>query len=62
MKKNIRCLSMNSQELVFYGDFLYPLASDSTLEQYYNEQPEGTYCEELMVCRKKIWETLCKFR
>ena len=54
---------VNEQSRIsFYGDFLYPLASDSTLEQYYNEQPEGTYCEELMVCRKKIWETLCKFQ
>lgn len=54
---------VNEQSRIsFYGDFLYPLASDSTLEQYYNEQPEGTYCEELMACRKKIWETLCKFQ
>ena len=54
---------VNEQSRIsFYGDFLYPLASDSTLEQYYNEQPEGTYCEELMVCRKKIWETLVNSR
>ena len=26
-----------------YGDFLYPLAEDSTLEQYYLEQPEGKF-------------------
>ncbi len=25
----------------FYGDFLYPLASESTLEQYQKEKPEG---------------------
>ena len=30
-----------------YGDFLYPLAEDSTLERYYQEQPEGTFCEKL---------------
>ncbi len=29
-----------------YGDFLYPLAEDSTLEQYYLEQPEGSFCEK----------------
>ena len=30
----------------FYGDFLYPLAKDSTLEEYYLEAPEGSFCEE----------------
>ena len=44
-----------------YGDFLYPLAEDSTLEQYYREQPEGTFCEELKECRTQIWEVLHKF-
>lgn len=42
----------------FYGDFLYPLAVDSVLEQYYKEQPEGDFCEELRACREKIWEVL----
>lgn len=45
-----------------YGDFLYPLAEDSTLEQYYKEQPEGTFCEELTECRTRIWEALHSFR
>ena len=44
-----------------YGDFLYPLAEDSTLEQYYKEQPEGTFCEELIECRTRIWEALHSF-
>ena len=44
-----------------YGDFLYPLAEDSTLEQYYREQPEGTFCEELKECRTQIWEVHHKF-
>lgn len=44
-----------------YGDFLYPLAKDSTLEQYYLEQPEGSFCEELKECRTKIWEALNHF-
>lgn len=42
----------------FYGDFLYPLAKDSTLEQFYREQPEGNFCEELLECRTKIWDVL----
>lgn len=48
-------------KISFYGDFLYPLAKDSTLEQFYLEQPEGSFCEELKACRTKIWETLHKF-
>ena len=42
----------------FYGDFLYPLATDSTLEDYKKEAPEGDMCEELISCREKIWEVL----
>ena len=42
----------------FYGDFLYPLAGDSTLEEYKKEAPEGEMCEELISCREKIWEVL----
>ena len=45
----------------FYGDMLYPLASDSTLEQYYLEKPEGSYTEELKACRTQLWETLRPF-
>ncbi len=45
----------------FYGDFLYPLAKDSTLEEYYREAPEGNFCEELKDCRTKIWEALHGF-
>lgn len=37
--------------LSFYADFLYPLASDSTLEQYYKETPEGDFTPELEQCR-----------
>ena len=42
----------------FYGDFLYPLASESTFEQFLKEKPEGDFCPELLACRKEIWETL----
>ena len=42
----------------FYGDFLYPLATDSTLEDYKKEAPEGDMCDELLTCREKIWEVL----
>ncbi len=45
----------------FYADFLYPLASDSTLEQFYKEAPEGDFTEELEFCRTKIWDAISKY-
>ncbi|MCI9622267.1 MAG: bifunctional fucokinase/L-fucose-1-P-guanylyltransferase [Lachnospiraceae bacterium] len=45
----------------FYGDFLYPLASKSTLEQYMAEKAEGEICEELLTCRKAIWEAISSY-
>ncbi len=48
--------------LSFYGDFLYPLASGATLEQYLLEKPEGSYSDELTICRRRIWEKLSQIR
>lgn len=48
--------------LSLYGDFLYPLASDSTLEAFYKEKPEGEYCQELTEARKVVWELLRPYR
>ena len=48
--------------LSLYGDFQYPLATDSTLEQYYKEKPEGDNSEELMARRKDVWNALRPFR
>ncbi len=59
-KKYSRFVSEKSR-ISLYGDFLYPLAEDATLEQYYLEQPEGSFCEELKVCRTEIWSTLHRF-
>lgn len=44
--------------LSLYGDFQYPMATDSTLEQYYNEKPEGQFCPELTTARTAVWNTL----
>ena len=44
--------------LSLYGDFQYPLASDATLEQFYQEKPEGEYCDELTECRTAVWDAL----
>ena len=39
--------------LSLYADFLYPLEEDSTLEAFYQEKPEGEYCQELTDARKR---------
>lgn len=44
--------------LSLYGDFQYPLATDSTLEAFYNEKPEGEFSSELHECRKAVWDVL----
>lgn len=48
--------------LSLYGDFLYPLAGESTLEQFYQEQPEGEFCDELRNARTAVWNALRPFR
>lgn len=48
--------------LSFYADFLYPLASDSTLEDYYKETPEGEFTQALSSCRTALWEILRPYR
>ncbi len=45
----------------FYGDFLYPLASKATLEQYLKEKAEGEICEELLACRHAIWKAISPY-
>lgn len=44
--------------LSFYGDFLYPMADSATFEEYLKEEAEGEYCDELLDCRKEIWDSL----
>lgn len=45
----------------FYGDFLYPLAKSSTLEEFYVQAPEGEFNDELTECRTEIWDALHEF-
>lgn len=46
----------------FYGDFLYPLAQEATLEEYYIQAAEGELCEELRECRTEIWKKLSGYQ
>ena len=64
VKNNADYLSFANDKarVSFYADFLYPLASGSTIEQYYKEKSEGELTEELHNCRTKLWNTLHKYR
>ncbi len=44
--------------LSLYGDIAYCLAEDSTLEEFYNEKPEGDYCPELTYARTVLWNAI----
>lgn len=48
--------------LSLYGDFLYPLAEEATLDEFYKEKPEGEYCDELTQARTAVWEILRPYR
>lgn len=48
--------------LSLYADFLYPLGSDATLEQFYQEKPEGDFSPELTKCRTAVWNALRPYR
>lgn len=60
-EKKLREFVNEKARISFYGDFLYPLASDSTLDRFYLEKPEGDYTNELHDCRTKIWKALHPF-
>ena len=61
-EKKHRELVNSKVRLSLYGDFQYPLAEDSTLEQFYLEKPEGEYCDELKNAREKVWNVLHPYR
>ena len=48
--------------LSLYADFLYPLAENSTLEDFYKENPEGEFCPELTAARERVWNVLRPYR
>ncbi|MCR4740622.1 MAG: bifunctional fucokinase/L-fucose-1-P-guanylyltransferase [Lachnospiraceae bacterium] len=52
----------NTVRLSLYGDFQYPLAADSTLEEFYKEKPEGEDSPELHDCRSALWNALRPYR
>lgn len=61
-EKKYRAFVNDTVRLSLYGDFQYPLATDSTLTQFYQEKPEGEYSEELKKCRTAVWNALRPYR
>lgn len=47
--------------LSLYGDFLYPLASESTLQDFYGEEAEIEINDAIINARKKVWDALSGF-
>lgn len=48
--------------LSLYGDFQYPMATDSTLEEFWLEKPEGEDSPELRTARAAVWNVLRPYR
>ena len=61
-EEKYRVFVNDNVRLSLYGDFQYPLATDSTLEQFLMEKPEGVYSEALTACRTAVWNTLRPYR
>ncbi len=57
-----RAFVNDTVRLSLYGDFQYPLASDSTLEAYFAEKPEGEFSAQLEACRTAVWDALRLYR
>ena len=54
---------MSMRERVFLFTLIFfILASDSTLEDFYREKPEGEFCPELTAARTRVWEVLRPYR
>lgn len=49
-------------QLNFYGDILYPMTLESTLDDYLLEKAEKKLDEKIIECRKKIWECLHQYK
>ena len=61
-QQKLQSLVNDRVRLSFYGDFLYPLAGDSTLELFLQEKPEGELVPELLLARRQVWEALRPFK
>ncbi len=60
-EKKYRAFVNDRVRLSLYGDFQYPLATDSTLDQFYQEKAEGENNKELREARTAVWNALHGF-
>lgn len=61
-KKKYRSMVNEKVRLSLYGDFLYPLATEATLDEYYQEKAEGELTKELHDARTLVWKVLNPFK
>ena len=61
-KNNFELFVSSSSRLNIYGDFLYPFASNSTLEDYYKQGCEFEFNDNLKECRTILWNTFHKYQ
>lgn len=59
--ERLRLFSGPEACLSLYADFVYPLASESTLEDYLAQTPEQAFTDELDACRRELWQVLNGF-
>ena len=48
--------------LNFYSDFVYPMSEAGEESEYLSQDPENELSDELIECRKRIWDTLHEFQ
>lgn len=61
-ESKFRSLVNEKVRLSLYADFNYPMAGNSTLEEFYREPPEGEPCAELQAARTLVWRALHQYK
>lgn len=60
-EEKFACFVNEKARISFYGDFLYPIAKEADRESYMKEAGDGPVCEELLSCRRAIWDAISGF-
>ena len=54
-------MANDKARLSLYGDIAYCLAESSDLEDFYTQAPDGSFCPELSLARKALFEAIGRF-
>ncbi|MEE1247170.1 MAG: L-fucokinase [Acutalibacteraceae bacterium] len=54
-------MANDKARLSLYGDIAYCLAESSDLEDFYTQAPDGSFCPELSLARKALFEAVGQF-